>query len=39
MGIKPQVGLGAIRFSLGRNTKPEEIEFVVGALRDAVGSL
>jgi cysteine desulfurase len=29
MGIAPEVGMGAIRFSLGRNTTQEEIEEVV----------
>lgn len=33
MGIAPDVGLGAIRFSLGRGTTEDEIEAVVGALR------
>ncbi len=29
MGVKPEVGMGAIRFSLGRGTTREEIEEVV----------
>jgi cysteine desulfurase len=32
MGIAPEVGIGAIRFSLGRNTTQEEIEAVVSKL-------
>jgi cysteine desulfurase len=32
MGIAPEVGIGAIRFSLGRNTTQEEIEEVVSRL-------
>ncbi|UQR62954.1 hypothetical protein LRP30_40515 [Bradyrhizobium sp. C-145] len=30
MGIAPEVGMGAIRFSLGRGTTPGEIDEVVG---------
>ncbi len=33
MGIGPEVGMGAIRFSLGRGTTQEEIEVVVEQLR------
>jgi cysteine desulfurase len=32
MGIAPQVGMGAIRFSLGRSTTQQEIEEVVDQL-------
>jgi cysteine desulfurase len=32
MGVAPTVGMGAIRFSLGRQTTPEEIETVVAQL-------
>jgi cysteine desulfurase len=32
MGVTPQVGMGAIRFSLGRETRQEEIEWVVTRL-------
>ena len=32
MGVPPEVGMGAIRFSLGRTTTREEIEAVVGEL-------
>jgi len=32
MGITPEIGIGAIRFSLGRNTTQEEIEEVVSRL-------
>jgi cysteine desulfurase len=40
MGIRPEVGMGAIRFSLGRYTAIEEIDAVVDRLTDvlAVGS-
>ena len=33
MGVPPEVGMGAIRFSLGRYTNLDEIEHVVGLLR------
>lgn len=33
MGVPPEVGMGAIRFSLGRSTTEEEIATVVGQLR------
>lgn len=33
MGVRPQVGMGAIRFSLGRGTTREEIEHVVTLLK------
>lgn len=32
MGISPEVGVGAVRFSLGRTTTPEEIEAVIKKL-------
>src|SRR5207249_286809 len=38
MGVPPEVGMGAIRFSLGRSTTQEEIEEVVGRLRRAAAS-
>jgi cysteine desulfurase len=34
MGVPPEVGMGAIRFSLGRTTTREEIEYVVARLPD-----
>lgn len=37
MGVRPDVGMGAIRFSLGRGTTSEEIERVTDALRTACG--
>jgi cysteine desulfurase len=37
MGIAPAVGMGAIRFSLGRGTTEEQIEAVVGQLRRVLG--
>jgi cysteine sulfinate desulfinase/cysteine desulfurase-like protein len=36
MGVPPQVGMGAIRFSLGRTTTSEEIDQVVAALLRAL---
>jgi len=39
MGISPEVGMGAIRFSLGRMTTIQELETVVKLLKDAVCSL
>ena len=36
MGVAPEVGMGAIRFSLGRGTTREEIEAVVERLNGAV---
>jgi len=33
MGIATEVGMGAIRFSLGRGTTREEIDAVVNRLR------
>ena len=34
MGISPEVGMGAIRFSLGRTTTIQELERVVYLLKD-----
>ena len=39
MGISPEVGMGAIRFSLGRTTTLQELERVVDLLKDALRSL
>ncbi len=36
MGVAPEVGMGAIRFSLGRGTTEAEIESVVSALAQAL---
>jgi cysteine desulfurase len=36
MGIAPEVGMGAIRFSLGRTTTPDEIDHVVTSLRRVI---
>jgi cysteine desulfurase len=33
MGVAPQVGMGAIRFSLGRTTTTDEVDHVVASLR------
>ena len=35
MGISPEAGMGAIRFSLGRTTTVEELERVVDLLKDS----
>jgi cysteine desulfurase len=35
MGISPEVGMGAIRFSLGRTTTIQELERVVDLLKDS----
>jgi cysteine desulfurase len=32
MGVRPEVGLGAVRFSLGRTTTQDELEYVVAQL-------
>jgi cysteine desulfurase len=32
MGVPPEIGMGALRFSLGRGTTEEEIEFVLSQL-------
>lgn len=39
MNIAPEIGMGAIRFSLGRTTTREEIEAMVSQLTDAVSAL
>jgi cysteine desulfurase len=36
MGVPVEIGMGAIRFSLGRTTTEAEIEEVVGRLRRAL---
>ena len=36
MGLESPVGLGAIRFSVGRPTTEDEIEIVVGLLRNLI---
>lgn len=36
MGVAPEVGMGAIRFSLGRGTTQDEVEEVVDQLRRAL---
>jgi len=33
MGVSPNVGMGAIRFSLGRGTTSEQVDYVVDTLR------
>jgi len=39
MNVPPDIGMGAIRFSLGRTTMREEIETVVSLLSRAVSTL
>jgi cysteine desulfurase len=36
MGVSPEVGMGAIRFSLGRTTTIEQLERVIRLLKEAV---
>lgn len=37
MGVAPEIGMGAIRFSLGRTTTKDEIDHVISALRRVIG--
>lgn len=37
MGVTPQVGMGAIRFSLGRTTTEDDVDHVVTALHRVLG--
>jgi cysteine desulfurase len=39
MGIPPEVGMGAIRFSLGRTTTVQELDMVVQLLNNVIPSL
>ena len=39
MGIAPDLAQGAVRFSLGKNTTKEEIDFVVEKLIESVEKL
>jgi cysteine desulfurase len=39
MNIPPEIGMGAIRFSLGRTTTRQEIEAASSLLSDAVSAL
>jgi cysteine desulfurase len=38
MGVSPEVGMGAVRFSLGRATTREEIEVVLDRLTDILAA-
>jgi cysteine desulfurase len=38
MGVGPQVGMGAVRFSLGRGTTKDEIQIVVDRLTDVLAT-
>jgi cysteine desulfurase len=38
MRVAPELGVGAIRFSLGRSTTREEIEFVIERLKSVLAS-
>jgi cysteine desulfurase len=37
MGVAPEVGMGAIRFSLGRGTTEEDIDAAIAGLRSVLG--
>jgi cysteine desulfurase len=37
MGVAPEAGMGAIRFSLGRGTTEDDIEAVIGGLTSVLG--
>ena len=37
MGVAPEVGMGAIRFSLGRGTTMSDIQSVAAAIRQRLG--
>ncbi len=39
MGVSPEVGMGAIRFSLGRTTTVEELESVIHLLKNTLPSV
>lgn len=36
MGVPPKTGMGAIRFSLGRSTTQDEVEYVTEQLRNII---
>lgn len=38
MGIEPHVGLGAIRFSWGRTTSEEDLDYAVDQLKKHVAT-
>jgi cysteine desulfurase len=38
MGVTPEVGMGAVRFSLGRTTTRQEIDIVVERLTDVLAT-
>ncbi len=39
MGVPPEVGMGAVRFSLGRGTTREDIDTVVECLADVLAAM
>ena len=39
MGVEESIGVGAIRFSLGRTTTASEIDFVIQKLEEVIGKL
>jgi cysteine sulfinate desulfinase/cysteine desulfurase-like protein len=39
MGVEESIGVGAIRFSLGRTTTASEIDFVIQKLEEVIGTL
>jgi cysteine desulfurase len=38
MGVDPEVGMGAVRFSLGRGTTREEVDLVAERLTDVLAT-
>jgi cysteine desulfurase len=38
-GVSPEIGMGAVRFSLGRSTTREEIDAVIERLTDVFASV
>jgi cysteine sulfinate desulfinase/cysteine desulfurase-like protein len=39
MGVDEAIGIGAIRFSLGRTTRASEIDSVIQKLEEVIGKL
>jgi len=38
MGISTEIGMGAVRFSLGRSTRQTEIQYVIEQIKHAIRS-
>jgi cysteine sulfinate desulfinase/cysteine desulfurase-like protein len=36
MRVRPEIGMGAVRFSLGRSTTAQELESVVQSLKEVL---